>query len=302
MSAAKKPASEDLDLVFWPGVLGSLSYADQLEITRIGGLTSIAVNPLLVKQMGEKGVSAEAMRRQAEDQGLRISWLDGMSSWTPYWVPAPSNPTHARYRDRFNFSSEECLDVANALGAAAMVAVPIFEYGSLEEDAVAEMLAEFCDRARPRGLRVDVEYIPFTGLRTPGEASAVVRKSGAGNAGVMVDTWHTAKAPTDFAADLALLSSLPPGMVTGMQLNDSVVPGKVADPLAEIIELGRGFPGEGKLPVAEMIAAVMRAGPLTNVGPEPATRSLLELPIAELGRRAGESTRRAVAAARALMG
>lgn len=286
--------------ILWPGVLGSLDYAVQVQIAQAAGFDGLTISPLTVRQLADRGLDAAAIRGMAADRGVALTHLDGMTSWAPVWLPPQDSPMYARYHARFSFSASECLDMCGALGLGRLVAVPMFGHGTLPMDEVIAAFAAFCARAADQGVVVELEFMPYAGLRTLAEALAVLEGAGAANSGLVLDTWHLCRATQDLEADLALLARHP-GRCTALQLADARDAARPADPFADLTANGRELPGEGALPVARITAAALRNNPaLDSIGPEPSSAHYLDLPPADLGRRAGETTRAALAAGRAL--
>jgi sugar phosphate isomerase/epimerase len=162
-----------------------------------------------------------------------------------------------------------------------------------------ESFGNFCDRAKSRGLRVDLEFIPFWGIRDLTTAWHIVRTADRENSGVLVDTWHMQKGSTDFTHDIALLQTIPGERLVSVRLCDARIEPQAGTLLDEIIEVGRGFPGEGELAIDLMLGIILGKGGLRDVGPEILSPSLASLAPTEIGARAGNSTRQAIARAKA---
>jgi hypothetical protein len=101
-----------------------IPFARQLEIAAAGNFAKIAVSPIIYKKMVRiSGYSPEDIVCLAGEKGIAISHLDGTTSWASKWFPPQTDRTFPLVYDRFNFSSEECLDIAAALGMKSVVAV-----------------------------------------------------------------------------------------------------------------------------------------------------------------------------------
>ena len=138
---------------------------------------------------------------------------------------------------------ERHLEVAAELGARFVLAV------SHDEDAArtAHTLAELAGLAAPRGLRVVLEFMAFTAVRTAPDAGRVVAAAAHPALGLCADVLHLARSGGS-AADLR---GLP---VWVGQLCDA--PATPPDDLAAEARGARLLPGEGDLPVREFVEAL----------------------------------------------
>jgi sugar phosphate isomerase/epimerase len=190
-------------------------------------------------------------------------------------------------------------------GSAAADAEPLLAIGAelgarflltAVEDADAarraDVVAGLCVLARAHGLRIVVEPMVFSAVRTPAEAAALLDSAQAGAAGVLIDALHLARAggvPSD-------LDVLGPGRLPYVQLCDAASaepaprdPDGLRRAVREAVSM-RLPPGDGVLPLADLLARVDPAAPLSLEVPHPAAR-------ADPGgwlRRLGDATRRLV--------
>jgi sugar phosphate isomerase/epimerase len=132
---------------------------------------------------------------------------------------------------------------------------------------------------------VCLEFAIYTGVRTLADAARVVRKCGHANASVLIDALHFSRSggvPSDIAGiDAALFRYA--------QICDAaaVIPGEPGDLIREA-RTGRLLPGEGALPLRELVAALPATIPLSIEAPVLATAGL---PALERARRAYRSMR-----------
>jgi sugar phosphate isomerase/epimerase len=139
----------------------------------------------------------------------------------------------------------------------------------------AEVFAELCRLARGYGLRCVVEPMVFSQVRTPAEALALIGTAGADDAGVLVDTLHLARAggtPSD-------LDALGEPRLPYVQLCDaaSAEPaGRDAAGIRRAVAEAVGHrlpPGEGVLPLSEVLRRIAPDGPVSVEVPNPAART-----------------------------
>jgi sugar phosphate isomerase/epimerase len=141
--------------------------------------------------------------------------------------------------------------------------------------------------AAARGMSTTVEFAPSLTLKTLDAALDAVRQVGRPDFGLLIDTMHLIRAGNT-AADLAAVD---PSLIRHVQLSDNTIRQRGAVYREDTID--RMVPGEGELPLGEILAAVPHGVP---VG--------LEVPMlsrALAGESTEDSARRCVQGARALL-
>lgn len=137
------------------------------------------------------------------------------------------------------------LDAAAFLGAGHVLAVSEHH----EHGATVEALTWLADQAAQRGLRLALEFMVFTSVRSLDEALRVIAEAGAGNVGVLVDALHLARSggtPED-------LARVPGGQLAYVQLCDA--PREAPHDLTTEARHHRLLPGEGDLPLVALAEA-----------------------------------------------
>jgi sugar phosphate isomerase/epimerase len=146
------------------------------------------------------------------------------------------------------------------------------------EARTMERFCDLCDRAQQYDLHVCLEFAIYTGVRTLADAARLVKKSGRTNASVLVDALHFSRSgglPSDIAGIDASLFRY-------AQICDAaaVIPSESGDLIREA-RTGRLLPGEGALPLRELVAALPAAIPLAIEAPVLATAGLSALERAQ---------------------
>lgn len=173
---------------------------------------------------------------------------------------------------------EGFLEVSTRLGARNVLVMS----AEPEEARTLERFCELCDGAAPYGLQVCLEFAIYTGVRTLAHAAQVVARSRRANASVLIDALHFSRSgglPEHVA-------SVDPSLFRYAQICDAGPHMPRADDTASLIieaRTGRLLPGEGVLPLAELVAALPDALPLAVEAP---CRATADLPAAERARRA----------------
>ncbi len=176
---------------------------------------------------------------------------------------------------------EGFLEVSARLGARNVLVMS----AEPEEGRTIERFCELCDRAARYGLHVCLEFAIYTGVRTLAQAAGVVAQSNRSNASVLVDALHFSRSG-GIPADIAQVD---PSLFRYAQICDASadMPGPGDAPgLIREARTGRLLPGEGVLPLAELVAALPDAAPLAIEAP---CRATADLPAIERAKRAHQT-------------
>ena len=159
------------------------------------------------------------------------------------------------------------LNVAHFLGGPAPLAEMVDAFGSL------------CERFASEGVRLTLEFIPGSGVPDLATALAIVSGAGNADAGVLLDTWHLARSggTVDDVVDAT------PGAVRAVQLSD-----RHAEPdgAAYVPMSDRLLPGDGDLPLADIVRAARANCADVDVAVEVFSSVLARLSPTEAGARA----------------
>jgi sugar phosphate isomerase/epimerase len=217
---------------------GTLQRAGLLElIERAGrhGFPTLSVRPDDVLAALDAGLDATALRRCLRDAGVRVRVIDAISGALP-GQPPPSN-------------EETCYRMAEA-AEAPIVNLTHYGGGPVARPEIVDAIGNVCRRARSRGFQIVLEFIPETGLPNLRETLDVVRAAGESNCALLLDTWHLARS----GGTLEDVRRLPPGTIGAVQLSDRTPP----PPGAPYVPMsGRDLPGEGQLPLCELVRAAL---------------------------------------------
>lgn len=183
-----------------------------------------------------------ALRRETlaalRDTGVKIGLAEGFSA------------TAAEDVDRFAAD----LDIFAELGAVRLNGI------CLEDDMVmaVDQLGKLADMARERGMSFTIEFFPCDGINSFERALAVIDGIGRDRAQVLLDTMHFFRT----GATLQDLRAAGPDAVGYVQLADS--PNVPPDEhYFRDAMFARLVPGEGELPLRELIAALPADMPIS---------------------------------------
>ena len=127
--------------------------------------------------------------------------------------------------------------------------------------------AELCDLALAFGLRVDLEFMRWRAIGALPQALAIVQQAGKSNGAILVDALHLTRS----GGKAANLISIPDEWLRAAQICDAGadVPSTEAAVIAEARE-GRLPPGEGALPLGDLLEALPADTSLSVEMPMPA--------------------------------
>ncbi|MEK6440972.1 sugar phosphate isomerase/epimerase family protein [Pseudonocardia sp. T1-2H] len=149
-------------------------FAARCEAAAAAGFTGIGLHVDDLARTVAGGLDVDDMRDVLAAAGLRVVEIEFLAGWA---------------LDDEGPGGEGVAAVAEAFGGRH-VSAGEFRGGELDPVAAAKRLAEAAGRAAERDLLVAVEAFPWSAIRDYGTAVDLVRRSGAPNAGLLVDVWH----------------------------------------------------------------------------------------------------------------
>jgi sugar phosphate isomerase/epimerase len=172
------------------------------------------------------------VRRRLDDTGVIALDLEPI-------IPAPDTPD----------PGERVLEAAAGIGARFV----LFTSRLPDLSATADRFAELCSVAAPLGVRLVCEFLPIFPLRSLAMALEVVAPHPADVAGVLIDNLHLSRS----GGSVADLASVDRARLPYLQIADAPAE-QPTEPMALLDEAinGRLLPGDGALPIDELLAAV----------------------------------------------
>ena len=148
------------------------------------------------------------------------------------------------------------IDAGLELGASNVLVVS----SEPDQDRTAEALHRLCDRAAPGNMRVALEFLMITAVQSMDSALAIIRKADHPAAALLIDTIHFQRA----GHRPAQLEELEASLLPYTQICDGNLDCETSFEafLEDAVDL-RSCPGEGALPVADVIRALPQAIPLS---------------------------------------
>ena len=279
------------EFTLWPACVQVHPFEEQVKAARQAGFDSLAISPVLYRSLKAAGWSDQRIREYPRDHGIRLSAYDGFSDWAPlrYGARLPDAA-----KAIFDVSQDDCLAICEALELRSICATAAFETGEVSIDAMRDGFGAFAARAGAIDVRVDLEFLPMWAIPDLNTAWDVLGGCKQVNAGILLDTWHFMRGNPD----MTLLRSLPAGVIQCVQLADASATPRSAD-LFEDTLLYRQFPGEGELPLVDILQALMEHQMPVSIGPEIYSLEANGMSANEAAERAAGGSQSVIDAARA---
>lgn len=279
MTEKEKTTAESRELFLWAGTMRTATLEERIRGVIAGGMREMSMFPLDYKRFAEAGIKEADLKAMPEASGVSVSVLDPFTQWLPGWErPAGLSDDDFAF---YNFDEREFFRMAEVLGAKSMTVIE--PYGKdVPAELGAEAFARVCDRARDLGMRVHLEFIPFTGIRDLATAWEIVRLANRPNGGLAFDVWHYFLGDPDEN----LLRMIPGEKIFVVQISDAS-----AENRGTIEDLYRRLaPGEGVFDLEGVLRTLGEIGGLASVGPEIFSEAFNAMTPEEAGRRAAETT------------
>ncbi len=260
----------------WWGTVEELDLPGLIGVAGAAGYDGVSVHPSMYFQARAAGHSDADLCARLDEAGVAVRMVDPLIRGLP-GCPDPEG-VGPRFRTTFEHGEGDCYEVLAALGVPALnVAHYLCEPTPFQQ--LVDIIGAICERARTRGVLILVEFMPEGSIPNLTTAAAIVRAVDAANCGVMLDTWHFYRT----AGRLSELGNLPPGTIRAIQVSDAKadLQGSGATPPTR----DRLVPGEGDIPLAEILTIATANCPDAIVGAEVFSRSLAADPPVERAQR-----------------
>ncbi len=274
--------SKDRDLCLCCGTIQHAGFRELVEAAAACGFSSISIWPQQYENAHANGLSNRDMLHMLEDNGVVVSELDPLLNWLP--MDEMDMDTRGLDSSLFGAGEDFFYHIADTLGARHLNVVQAFG-PRLSNEIVVEAFAGVCDRAARHGLKVSLEFLPWTGISDVKVALEIVQQANRSNGGIMLDTWHHFRSGHGCEDLLAL----PGDAIVGIQFNDAS-PEPAEDIVDETLH-GRLLPGDSAIDLIGVIRSLDAIGCSVPIGVEVFSDELNQLPPMEAARKAGDATR-----------
>lgn len=199
------------------------TFSTCVRASAAAGFTSVALWPFHAASLG-----FDASASLIHDLGLRVGAVEAAFRW----VEGDNEGVRAE--------ANALLDVADRFECRQVMACTMET--TIDADLALEGFAALCKLAAQRGVRVALEFLPWSAVPTIAAAWAIVRDCTAANAGLVIDTWHWTRQPG--GPDVATLRAVPGHQIHYLQVCDTApnptAPGSLREAMTD-----RRLPGTG---------------------------------------------------------
>ena len=234
--------------------LATLRAAPLVELVgtaALAGFAGVTLRRHHVEQAHAAGLGDDAIRELLRQLPLGAVMAEALTRW-PADV-ARDSVAAAQARALF-----ECAVALDTLDTCAV----LLDGTSWPRGQLVRAFRSLCRMAAGYGLRVALEFVPWSVIDTPGRAWDIVESAGRDNGGLLLDSWHWARSNTPLDAPAAL----DPARVFMLQLSDA--PATPAADLWHETLHERLLPGAGTIDLARLLAALDRRGVTCPVAAE----------------------------------
>jgi sugar phosphate isomerase/epimerase len=241
MAAAEQPLLCTLPLEHPGSPLIDTRIAESIDLAAATGFASVSVCPTHPAY----GIAdAEATARfldQLDPAGppIRIADVLDVDLWRTTDLAADAA------------AQAERLDLCARVGASSVNTIA-FQPELPPPRQAGAALARLCDLAADRGLAINFEFLPFSGVAGIRSVTQLLEATGRDNLGICLDLWHWTRSPE--GQDLDALRALPPERVHVLQFGDA--PREPAADLTVETVTARRLPGEGDADIAAVLATL----------------------------------------------
>jgi sugar phosphate isomerase/epimerase len=240
------------------GTILDVGPADAVDVAADAGFTSVGI---WFDPAAWSDATGNEVRTRAAGRGIHVLDIEPIML-----VPAGSSSSD---------HGEAIVEAAMRIGASNILVAS----RDTDDARVADRLCELSSRLNGTDIRLVLEFLPILGVRTLPQALSIVNAADDPRLGVLVDSLHLARAghlPAD-------LEAVDPRLLPYLQLCDA--PPTAADNttsgLTHEALHGRLLPGQGALPLGELLAMVphvpisleLRSVSLRTLYPDPVDRA-----------------------------
>lgn len=263
-------------LVLSAQTLDRAALDERLDATAAAGFTRIGLRP---RDYDQAGRTDKELRAALADRGLELVELSALPGW--------GQSADAGQRSRL--IEERMYRMSAALGGEYIVA---FTDLDCSHETAVERYGALCDRAARHGLKVALEFAPFTSIVDAASAYAIVKAASRPNGGVLIDSWHHFRG----AANDAMLLEIPAEEIIAIHLDDA--PMNPETDLVEETTRSRLLPGEGSFALPRFLGLLAEHGVHAPIAVEVLSDRLRAMPAATVAKLAYSQSVNLIDAAR----
>jgi sugar phosphate isomerase/epimerase len=192
-------------LMLSAGTLPHASFKQRVKAASQAGYDAISLFPSqYLRAVRREKLGPATMRDILAEHGIGVDEIDPLLDW---FGPAPS-------------AAEDLIfEIARQFGARSINA-PSAYAPDISLAQLTKALQQLARRGQEQGLRIDLEFLPWTLVPDLRTALQVVKDTGQANVGVMLDCWHFFRGG-DNVETVQNLSLHDAKRITSLQVNDA---------------------------------------------------------------------------------
>ncbi|GLY15047.1 sugar phosphate isomerase/epimerase [Kineosporia rhizophila] len=233
-----RPAAVDLHLSAM--TLRYASFSDRVVAAAAAGFSGIGLGAVDYLDARRSEFSEEQLADYVERHDLRVVELEFLTDW---WRDA--DVRGVRLEEDLLFYLADLLHVPQ-INVGLFADVPF--------EVQQRQFRRLCTRAADHGVRIALEFMPYSALPSLEKARELLAQAGSGNAGLMLDAWHWHRS----GGTLEELRTLSASEVLAVQLCDAD-----ATPHADLRQEGRHhrlLPGAGVVDLPGFLGVLGQIG------------------------------------------
>ena len=236
----------DPDFVYCSTTDQSRPFLEKLAAAAQAGFEGISLTIKEYLDIRSAGFSDLDLAAAVDDSGLYVAEVSTASRWLSGEVTE---------------EEEIGVHLVSLLGAEGLNCTPL-NAPYLGLDAAVVAFSAICDRAGRRGVRCQVEFLPWTQPADLQTAWEIVRLADRSNGGLIFDNWHFYRS----GGALSDLRTVDPGKIFVIQLSDAPEAPEYPDLLTETAH--RLLPGQGAADVVGTVRGLEEIGVAAPYGGE----------------------------------
>jgi sugar phosphate isomerase/epimerase len=242
------------------------------------GFRGVSLWTIYAEQLAHEGYGAKAIARLCSRHGVQVRMVEALTQWATADRAAIDEEGRAVFALSVDVGAEEVLAVT-------------LDTAPLDPLVAASGFAYTCDLAARYGLRVGLEFLPWSSVPDLRTALDIVERADRENGGLVIDSWHWQRQPG--GPDLGALRMVPAERVHVLQLNDAprLPDGDVLDESMN----RRLLPGDGDIDLRGLIATIDAIGAEPMVALEVFSREIGSLDPEHAAQLVSDATRRVLA-------
>jgi sugar phosphate isomerase/epimerase len=248
------------------------SLPERVDAAAAAGITGIGMSVQDYAYLTSKHTPSE-LRTVLDDGGVALYDVEFLWGWE-------LSDVQQRSRDY----EQRLLEMAHALGASQLNVGILDQPESLVSTAeLAHRFRSLCERASEADLTVALEPLALSHFRHVTQADEVVSQARADNGGILLDAYHFFRS----ADSLQTLATITPSHIKAVQISDA--PRRMPADLLDECVSHRQLPGEGQLPLVELLTTLHEMGVEAPLAVEVMSSDLQRLTATEAASRAADA-------------